>query len=308
MPVPNSKGGWLLLIFSLPARQASRRVEVWRKLRSLGALALPGSGYLLPRSPQNTERMEWLAAAIRSYKGDASVAQVQAIDNLPHDRLARMFREARTRDYEVIRREVRKLPASGHARARLERLRKRFREIEAMDYFESPLRSRVEAMLTRLEAPPAAPARARVPRAQYRGKKWMTRPRPGIDRVASAWLIRRFIDPQAKFVFDGSDKSAVPFDTFHGGGFGHHGDDCTFETLRREFAVRDSRVAPIAEMVHDADLEDGRFARHEAVGIDRVLVGWAQQGVGDQELLRRGMAMIEGLYQSLPEKQERGKS
>jgi hypothetical protein len=299
----------LLLIFSLPTGQASRRVEVWRKLRSLGALSLPGSGYLLPRSAQNTERMEWLAAAIRSYKGDASVAQVQAIDNLPDERLVRMFREARTRDYEQLLRELRKLPSGGPARARLERLRKRFREIEAMDYFESPLRSRLETMLTRLESPPLpAPGRNRLARTQYRGKRWRTRPRPGIDRVASAWLIRRFIDPKPRFVFDDGDKNAIPFDTFHGGGFGHRGDDCTFETLRSEFAVRDARVGAVAEMVHDADLEDGKFARHEAVGIDRVLVGWAQQGVRDQELLRRGMEMIEGLYQSLPEKQERGRS
>ena len=203
---------------------------------------------------------------------------------------------------------MRNLPSGGHSRARLERLRKRFREIEAIDYFESPLRSRVEALLARLETPPPAPVRAKVSRAQYRGKKWMTRPRPGIDRVASAWLIRRFIDPDAKFVFDSADKNAIPFDTFHGGGFGHCGDHCTFETLRAEFSVRNARVAALAEMVHDADLEDGKFARNEAVGIDRVLIGWAQQGASDQELLRRGMEMIEGLYQSLPEKQERGKS
>jgi hypothetical protein len=307
MAVSTTKG-WLLLIFSLPARQASRRVEVWRKLRGLGALGLPGSGYLLPRSGQNAERMEWLAAAIRSSKGDASVAQVQAIDNLPHERLVKMFRAARASDYEALLRELRRLPAGGRSRVRLERLRKRFREIEAIDYFESPLRNRVEAVLARLETPPPALGRAKVPRLRYRGKKWVTRPRPGIDRVASAWLIRRFIDPKAKFAFGGNDKNAIPFDTFHGGGFGHRGDDCTFETLRTEFAIRDPRVAALAEMVHDADLEDGKFARHEAAGIDRVLIGWAEQGVSDQELLRRGLEMIEGLYQSLPEKQERGKS
>jgi hypothetical protein len=300
------KPGWLLLMFSLPARQASRRVEVWRKLRGMGALALPGSGYLLPRNAQNTERMEWLAAAIRSYKGEASVAQVQAIDNLPKERLVKMFREARTREYEELLRELGKLPLGGRARGRLERLRRRYRAIEATDFFESPLRSRVEAMLTRLEAPPPdTPSRARVSRAQYRGRKWATRPRPGIDRVASAWLIRRFIDPAAKFAFEPGDRHAIPFDTFDGRGFGHGGDHCTFESLRHQFAIRDARVAVLAQMIHDADLQDGKFARNEAVGIDRVLIGWAQQGFADQELLRRGMEMIEGLYQSLPEKETR---
>ena len=146
---------------------------------------------------------------------------------------------------------------------------------------------------------------------EFRNRVWVTRPRPGIDRSASAWLIRRFIDPKSSFTFADDPKkrpNAVPFDMFGGVGFGHRGDDCTFETLRNEFAVRDPRVAALAEMVHDADLEDGKFARQEAMGVDRVLVGWAQQGASDQELLRRGMEMIDGLYQSLPEKPERGKS
>jgi hypothetical protein len=232
--------------------------------------------------------------------------QVQAIDNLPRERLVKMFREARTREYEELLRELGKLPLGGRARGRLERLRRRYRAIEATDFFESPLRSRVEAMLTRLETPPPdTPSGARVSRAQYRGKKWATRRRPGIDRVASAWVIRRFIDPAAKFAFEPGDQHAIPFDTFDGRGFGHSGDYCTFETLRHQFAIRDARVAVLAQMIHDADLQDGKFARNEAVGIDRVLIGWAQQGVADQELLRRGMEMIEGLYQSLPEEETR---
>ncbi len=290
-----------MLMFSLPARQASRRVEVWRKLKGLGALGLPGSGYLLPHSARNVERMEWLAAAIRSYKGEASVAQVRAIDNLPAERLARMFREARSRDYQTLLSELRKVPASAARAPQVARLRKRFREIEAMDYFESPMRSRVEAALARLESPPE-PAPAKAPRNQYRGRTWTTRPRPGIDRVASAWLIRRFIDPKAQFAFDTRAQGAVPFDTFRSDGFGHRGDQCTFETLRADFGVRDARTAALAEMIHDADLGDGKFAREEAVGLDRVLIGWAQQGVSDDELLPRGMQMIEGMYESLPEK------
>ena len=132
---------------------------------------------------------------------------------------------------------------------------------------------------------------------------WITRPRPGIDRVSSAWLIRRFIDPRAKFAFLGrrAPAGAIPFDTFLAEGFGHRGDDCTFETLRKEFAIRDVKVVSIAEIIHDADLGDEKFARPEGLGLDRVLIGWAQQGVADDELLRRGMDLIEGLYQALPE-------
>jgi len=92
---------------------------------------------------------------------------------------------------------------------------------------------------------------------------------------------------------------AVPFDMFQGGGFGHRGDDCTFETLRKEFAIRDQKVEAIAEIIHDADLSDEKFGRTEALGLDRVLIGWAQQGISDDEVLRRGMEIIEGLYLSL---------
>ncbi|HEY3883932.1 MAG TPA: chromate resistance protein ChrB domain-containing protein, partial [Vicinamibacterales bacterium] len=134
-------------------------------------------------------------------------------------------------------------------------------------------------------------------------RTWVTRPRPGIDRVSSAWLITRFIDLAAKFTFANDPKEvpgAVPFDMFQAGGFGHRGDDCTFETLRKAFRLSDKRVAIIAQIVHDADLEDDKFGRPEGTGLDRLLVGWAQRNISNAELLRRGMDMIDGLYHSLP--------
>lgn len=148
----------------------------------------------------------------------------------------------------------------------------------------------------------AIPASGRKQRKEYLDRAWITRPRPGIDRVSSAWLIRRFIDANAQFVFANNPKQhpdAIPFDMFEGGGFGHRGDDCTFETLRKEFAIRDPKVQAIAEIIHDADLSDEKFGRTEGLGLDRVLIGWAQQGISDDELLRRGMEMIEGLYRSI---------
>jgi hypothetical protein len=137
---------------------------------------------------------------------------------------------------------------------------------------------------------------------EYLDRFWVTRPRPGIDRVSSAWLIRRYIDANARFVFandPGQQPEAIPFDMFQGNGFGHRGEDCTFETLRKEFAIRDTKVGVIAEIIHDADLADEKFGRGEGLGLDHVLIGWAQQGISDDELLRRGMEMIEGLYRSI---------
>lgn len=297
---------WLLLMFSLPAKQASGRVEVWRKLKKYGALPLKTSGYLLPNRPENQERFEWLATALRNYKGQASVAQVQALDDLPSEKLVQLFIQARSKDYENLIRETKRL-VSGSKRqpGELARLRRRFQEITVIDFFNSPLRGRVEALLESADSigqTKAIPESGRKIKKQYLDRVWMTRPRPGIDRVSSAWLIRRFIDSNACFIFGNEPKEhsdAIPFDMFQTGGFGHRGDDCTFETLRKEFAIRDPKVAAIAEIIHDADLADEKFGRTEGSGLDRVLIGWAQDGVSDDELLRRGMEMIEGLYQSL---------
>lgn len=292
-----------MLVFSLPAKRASERVEVWRKLKRCGALPLGTSGYLLPMTPANHERFEWLAASIRRYKGQASVVQVHSIDELPADELVKRFVEARSREYESLMRDLKKISRSKKPVPQLARMRRRFQEIVAIDSFGSPLRSRVESLLAQASQPREAPAAADLRRQEFQKRSWVTRPRPGIDRVSSAWLIARFIDPEAKFVFasePGEATDAVPFDMFQAGGFGHRGDDCTFETLRREFAIRDAKVGAIAEIIHDADLEDGKFGRSEGVSLDRVLIGWGQQGVPDAELLRRGIQIIEGLYQSLP--------
>jgi hypothetical protein len=297
---------WLLLMFSLPVKQASQRVEVWRKLKRYGTLALRTSGYLLPNTAENQERFEWLAAAIRKYKGRASVAQLQALDDLPSEKLAQMFVEARSKDYETVLRDVRKLSAKKHDHHReIARLRRRVQEIAAIDFFNSPLRSRAEALLESADsvgASKAIPATGRKVKKEYLDRTWVTRPRPGIDRVSSAWLIRRYIDANARFVFandPGQQPEAIPFDLFQANGFGHRGEDCTFETLRKEFAIHDAKVAVIAEIIHDADLADEKFGRGEGLGLDRVLIGWAQQGISDDELLRRGMEMIEGLYRSI---------
>ena len=295
-----------MLVFSLPAQRASQRVEVWRKLQRYGAVALRSSGYVLPNSPANQEKFEWLAAAIRNYRGEASVVHVQSFDDLPPDKLKQLFLEARSRDYELLQRELKKiLTVSSNRRSAvaLSRVRKRFQEIMVIDFFQSPLRSRVEALLARADEPTRTNTRnGKGKLSECRNRAWITRPRPGIDRVSSAWLIRRFIDPKARFLFANQPSAhpeAIPFDMFVSQGFGHRGEDCTFETLQKEFAIRDPKVKRIAQIIHDADLNDEKFGRVEGQGLDQVLNGWAQQGVPDHELLQRGMDLIEGLYHAL---------
>jgi hypothetical protein len=268
-------------------------------------LPLRSSGYVLPSTAVNQERMEWLATAIRSYKGQASVVQAQSFDDLPDEQLKRLFIEARSRDYQKLLQEARKilaLPPSQQPAGRIKRIRRRFQEVREIDFFDSPLRARVETMLARADGPENSKSKSKAKSNEYIGRLWMTRPRPGIDRVSSAWLIRRFIDPKARFVFatdPSSHPDAIPFDMFCPEGFGHRGDDCTFETLSKQFAIRDSRVKRIAQIVHDADLGDDKFGRAEGQGLDRVLTGWAKQDLPDDDLLKRGMDLIEGLYEVL---------
>jgi hypothetical protein len=302
----NQRAPWLLLMFTLTAKQASERVEVWRRLKKYGTLPLRTSGHLLPNTPENQERFEWIAAAIRKYKGQASVAQLQAIDDLPADKLKQMFVDARSRDYEAFMQDLRKRLRKGNPEpGEIGRFRRRLQEIAAIDFFNSPLRGRAEVLLESADSireSKAIPASGQKTKKEFLNRGWITRPRPGIDRVSSAWLIRRFIDAKARFVFADDPKrhpDAIPFDMFQAGGFGHRGDDCTFETLRKEFAIRDPKVEVIAEIIHDADLADEKFGRVEGLGLDRILIGWAQQDISDDDLLGKGMELIEGLYRSI---------
>lgn len=303
----NQQPPWLLLVFTLPTAKASERVGVWRKLQRYGTVQLPASGYVLPNNPVNQERFEWLATSIRNSKGQAAIAQVSSFDQLRNEQLEQMFNDARTRDYEALEKELKKVgnrARSGGDDATLIRFKKRLLQIAEIDFFGSPARARLEAAIQGLETKDGAKqtARGKEDPKDYVGRTWVTRPHPGIDRVSSAWLIVRHIDPQAKFTFDADSKrhpDAIPFDMFNAGGFGHVGNDCTFETLLKSFGIKDSRLKLLAQAIHDADLADECFGRSEALGIDRILDGWNKQGLSNEEVLRKGMEMIGGLYNGI---------
>src|SRR3984893_12433778 len=293
---------WLLLAFSLPRKGASLRVSVWRKLQRYGSLPLGNSGYLLPNRPGNREKFEWLATTIRGSNGEASVLEVQAIDNCSGPQLMKRFSDARSQDYRTLLKVLRSDGA--RSPAHIARLRQRFQDVVSIDFFGSQLREQVEKTLAAMQDPKPQLTTAetgKISRFTYRSRKWVTRSRPGVDRIMSAWLIRKFIDPKARFVFaNENDKpsGAVPFDMYEGG-FGHRGEDCTFETLTKAFRIRDKRVSVMGQIVHDADLFDEKFGRKEGFGVDEVMKGWARQNLSDEELLERGMQLAEGLYQSL---------
>jgi hypothetical protein len=293
-----------MMVFSMPSTKASERVHVWRKLQKIGCVSFRNAGYLLPNSVENRERLIWIAQTVRSNEGVASVLELGSIDDLKEKAVREIFRTARDADYIALDRELEKLqPHSGPPSKDLLRLRKRFDEIVMIDFFEGKQRAGVKARLDHLNQALDAQVPVKLEdREAFQNRTWVTRHRPGIDRISSAWLIARFIDPRARFVFAETPEAqpaAIPFDMYGTSGFSHQGDLCTFEILRLVFGVQDKCVASIAEAVHDADLEDRKYGREGGHTIQSVLRGWATQGLEDAELLKRGMELMDGYYGSM---------
>ena len=295
---------WLLLLYSLPSGQKTERVAIWRRLKKMGAVQIKTSTYLLPDETAQYEQFQWLAQQIRDYGGDSTLVRANEIEGLTRENVVAMFNNARAKDYVELRKSLqgfiarRKRVDAEEAAAELERVTRQFREIRAVDFFDSPRGHDVAMLLQRAEGPKRARQLEKLDVKHYQGKTWLTRPRPEIDRVGSAWLISKFIDRKPKFVFAPKADAvpdAIPFDMLDAQ-FSHHGNYCTFETLTKRFAISDKSVAKIGEMIHDADLDDARFQRVEAVGIDRVLKGWAKEGLPDEEILRRGFECFDALY------------
>jgi hypothetical protein len=295
---------WLLLLFSLPTNRNTERVAVWRRLKKMGAVQIKTSTYLLPDDPAQYEQFQWLAKQIRDYGGDSTLVRAHEIEGLTKERVIAIFNDARAKDYGELRKSLqsfialRKKMDAEEASSELERLTRRFREVRAVDFFDSPRGHDIAMLLRRAEGPKRSRQLQTLDAKQYQGKTWLTRPRPEIDRVGSAWLISKLIDRKPKFVFAPTADAipdAIPFDMLDAE-FSHYANYCTFETLMRRFAISDKVVAKIGEMIHDADLDDARFQRVEAVGIDRVLKGWAKQGLSDEEILRRGFECFDALY------------
>ena len=303
---------WLLLLLSLPPRPSSLRVRAWRRLKTLGAVALKSGAYLLPYSPDRYEQFQWLAQEVDKDRGEATLLKVDRVENMKVAEIVRLFHEARNADYAALVDRYRKLGSTKRPRAaeELARLARELDRLVDIDFFDAPghqqaLRAR-EAAERRVTGPlqSSAPQAARLDLEAFQSRRWVTRPRPHVDRIASAWLIRRFLDPAAEFVFAEPAElpaDAVPFD-MAGVEFGHQGDDCTFETLLHRSGLRDRRLAAIAEIVHEADVRDGKFHREEARGLDLVLRGLLAAIKDDHEALAQGLTLFDGLYATIGER------
>ena len=296
---------WLLLLLRLPATHTTQRVAIWRKLKKSGAIQIQTSTYILPDEPARYESFQWLTQHIRDAGGDATLVRAREIEGLPNEKLIGLFNSTRAKEYTALAEMLRSSKHRGKTTAKepaphlIDRVRKQFREIQQTDFFDCPRAQDVEMRLGKLEGDQRSESTANKIRSRdYRGRIWLTRPRPEIDRVGSAWLVRNFIDPNARFIFGQKipkKRRVVSFDMLNAD-FSHQGDDCTFETLTKRFGIQDKNLRKIGEMIHDADLDDGKFGRNECIGIDRVLKGWAKEGLADQEILRRGFECFEALH------------
>ena len=303
-----------MLVHQLPPVPSNLRVRTWRRLQDLGAVAVKQSVYVLPDTPESREDFEWLKVEIESAGGEALVFSANHVDAVAETALVEQFRQLRQQAYTQLASELQKMQRAGASRPNpagrrrdLGRHRERFAAIERVDFFGSAGRDRVVKLLNDLEGASASDGQGKgqsrggpADDERYDGRLWVTRPRPGVDRMASAWLIRRFIDSNARFGFISDVKSAgeaIPFDMF-GAGFGHEADRCTFETLAQRFEIRDPAVARIAEIVHDLDLKDGKFSAPEAATIGIAIDGLQLSALDDSVLLDQGMTLFEALYRS----------
>jgi hypothetical protein len=306
---------WLVFSYSLPSKaRSSPRVALWRRLRRLGAISPTGGLQVLPAREECLEAFQWLAEEVRHAKGEALVMQVEQFDGLSDAELMERFRQARAEDYATLDAQATALEAHlgteltreerSHLREMLERLRRQHAEVARIDFFDAPegglLASRFGRMAQALSvgegsAAPTAPAAIEI----YREARWVTRPRPHVDRLSCIWLIRRFINPQAVVRYSPTpEPGEVGFDMPHGE-FTHRGHLCTFETMVRAFGLEDPSLQPMGEIIHEIDLRDGRYVHPEIAGIDAVLKGWLLARLSDRELEAHGVALFEGLYADL---------
>jgi hypothetical protein len=311
---------WLLLLHQLPPKPDYLRVKIWRRLQRIGAVAIKNSVYVLPRTDQTAEHFHWILREIEASGGEASVCEAAFVTGLSDGQIESLFRAAREADYAALSEEAeeslrgvtaRRAPdATGRADvdAALARLRRRLQEIGAIDFFGAPGRQLAEAAIERLESR-IRPSRPKIKASTERGtgrrkagRTWVTRGGVHVDRIASAWLIRRFIDPKARFRFVEEEAyqakaDEVRFDMFEAE-YTHEGDRCTFETLMARFRLTQPGLQALAEMVHDIDLADAKFARAETAGFERLIDGITRAHAGDDERIAHGAALLDNFLQS----------
>ena len=310
-----------MLIYSLPLEASKERVRLWRKLKQLGSVALKNSVYILPHTETFYENFQWLKQEVQTVRGEATLLKVNHIEDVSNAEIVELFTNERDKDYtQIIRdcegllRKLKKLPQKESSIEQdvifkeFKKIRQRLKLVGEIDLFNAPLRTQANRLLEQCEKKIKGNIRGRkekrlltLTKKNFANRKWVTRPRPHVDRLASAWLITKFIDPKAEFIFASEKerpRGATPFD-MSGAELSHHGEDCTFETIVKAFAIKDKTVWEIAKIVHDVDLRDEKYGMQEAKGIELILRGLMKTLKDDQSLLEAGISLFETLYKGL---------
>jgi hypothetical protein len=304
--------GWIVFSYSLPTKSSSSaRVALWRRLQRVGAVTPKAGVYVLPTRDECVEAFQWLAQEVQQANGEAVVMRVDRFEGLSDQQLIALFYASCREKYlelEIEAAEVEKILFAQRTPQkrtelldRLQRIQKRYAEVARVDFFDSPEGIRVAGKLRAVEQElrtkiSGAPKVTTVTLTEYKNRRWVTRPRPHVDRLACAWLIRRFIDPKAVIRYASQPESGeVSFD-MREAVFGHTGNLCTFETMLAAFNLKEPALQVLAEIVHEIDIRDGRYVRPETGGIEVILKGWLLQGLPDTELESRGIALFETVY------------
>ncbi len=308
----------MLLIHQIPPKPAYLRVKIGRHLQRIGAVAIKNSVYALPRNEETQEDFQWVLREVVEGGGDASIVEARFIDGLSDEQVLALFQSAREADYRDLGGLAREVAASLPKRGsppesrhievanQIARLRQRLTELAAIDFFGAPGREVAEGLISGMEArmKPSVESHETVKstlrREEYQGRTWVTRTGIKVDRMASAWLIRKFIDPQARFKFVPAkgyepERGELRFDMFEAE-FTHEGDLCTFEVLLDRFGLAEPALRAFAEIVHDVDVKDAKYGREEASGVGQVVAGIAAAHPDDETRLERGTALFDDLY------------
>lgn len=314
--IPAKKARWVLLMPNLPSADPSARVKVWRQLQAVGAIALKNSVYVLPNREECIEAFQWVARELGELGGQASLCEGQFFDGVTDADIEHRFTEARNAEFADVAEQVRTLakalrgkrPTAEKIRsltALTAKLRKRFEEILAVDFCNASGREAAEGLLTAAERAlidlrGTSEPETIEPIARPSGATWVTRSGVHIDRVASAWLIRRFIDPAATFKFVSAkgyrpQRGELRFDMYDAE-FTHIGDRCTFEVLLARMGLADAALVAIGELVHDIDLRDQKYRRAETAGVASAITGICSGTRDDLARIEAAAPMFEGLY------------
>jgi len=323
MPIPR----WLLLTHQLPAEPSNIRVKVWRKLQDLGAIPVKNSIYVLPNRSGTHEDFDWLRKEITQMKGDASMFVADAISDVDDKDIVQLFRTARAKEFDTFIHSARAIGEKiesalngGHLdKDRLNRLERdwtahriQWERLQKIDFFKAPnrdaARSAVSAVQKLLQRATVLSEKDRplppstLETKTLRGGTWVTRASPHVDRIACAWLVRRFIDARARFKFVKEPysprKGEFRFD-MSDGEFTHFGDWCSFETFLHRLGLKEPALTEMAEIVHDIDLKDKKFGRLEASGVSRIILGLCRTHQKDGMRIQAGMSVFDALYASL---------